>query len=267
MGAELCRLFPEDESIDLTPILKKSKEVARILREKGGRIPAYKGPPRSGATRGRGNSNHTAVRGRKKLFLTSRSKLNSVASHANYKRSGSPYMSRDRSGHHYDRYSSTAAAAEAYVADYMRTMQHQLPPMPYAPPPGYASLLPSPYELPARYYDGLALPEYPHHGDHIPTPPIGGRSAAPTYDKRSYDRSVEEFLWKTSATARPSMVSASSKSSSSYHHQSARDYHQSRGQGHERNNDRERNRGGGGGSARERDYRDRSRSSYRNNRR
>lgn len=254
MGAELCRLFPEDESIDLTPILKKSKEAARVLREKGGRIPAYKGPPRTGAARGRGTNNHASVRGRKKLFLTSRSKLNSVANHVNYKpRSNSPYMSRDRTGHHYDRYSSTAAAAEAYVADYMRTMQHQLPPMPYAPPPGYASLLPSPYELPARYFD----PEY--HGEHIPTPPIG-RAAPPTFDKRSYDRSVEEFLWKTSA--RPPMVSGSSKSATTYHHPSAREYHQGRGQGHERNNDRERSRGGG----RERD-RDRSRSSYRNSRR
>lgn len=241
----------------MTPILKKSKEAARVLREKGGRIPTFKGPPRTGSIRGRGANNHAPVRGRKKLFLTSRSKLNSVASHANYKpfkRSNSPYMGRDRGAHHFDRYSSTAAAAEAYVADYMRTMQHQLPPMPYAPPPGYASLLPSPYELPGRYYDGLTLP---HHGDHIPTPPIGRTATA--YDKRSYDRSVEEFLWKTSA--RPSMVSAPSKSSSSYH-PSARDYHHSRG--NERNNDRERPRGGG---ARERDYRDRSRSSYRNNRR
>ncbi|KAJ6643174.1 YTH domain-containing protein 1 [Pseudolycoriella hygida] len=42
VGAELCRLFPEDESIDLTPILKKSKEAARLLREKGGRVAAYK---------------------------------------------------------------------------------------------------------------------------------------------------------------------------------------------------------------------------------
>lgn len=244
----------------MTPILKKSKEAARILREKGGRVPAaYKGPSRTGAARGRGANNHVSARGRKKLFLTSRSKLNSVASHASYKRSSSEsFLNRDRSGHHYDRYSSTAAA-EAYVADYMRTMQHQLPPMPYAPPPGYASLLPSPYEIPARYFDGI--PEYPHHGDHIPTPPIG--RAAPSYDKRSYDRSVEEFLWKT--TVRPSMVSAPSKTSSSYHHLSAREYHQSRGQGHERNNDRDqRSRGGGG---RERDYRDRSRSSYRNSRR
>lgn len=254
VGAELCRLFPEDESIDLTPILKKSKEAARILREKGGRVPAYKGPTRP--TRGRIPNNHATVRGRKKLFLTSRSKLNSVAG---YKRSGSPYMSRDRSAHHYDRFSSTAAAAEAYVADYMRTMQHQLPPMPYAPPPGYGTLLPSPYELPGRYYDGLPIPDY--HGDHMPTPPIG-RTGPPNYDKRSYDRSVEEFLWKTSA---PKMAASKSSSSSSYHHPSGRDY-RGGAQGatsHERNNDRDRSRGGG----RERDYRDRSRSSYRNSRR
>lgn len=56
-----------------------------------------------------------------------------------FKRSVSPYIKRDRS-HHYERYSSTAAA-EAYVADYMRTMQHQLPPMPYAPPPGFSTNL------------------------------------------------------------------------------------------------------------------------------
>lgn len=245
----------------MTPILKKSKEAARLLREKGGRAPTFKGPPR--VARGRISSNHATIRGRKKLFLTSRSKLNSVA---NYKRPSSPYMGRDRGGHpSFERFSSTAAAAEAYVADYMRTMQHQLPPMPYAPPPGYGSLIPSPYELPGRYYDGLTLPDF--HMDHVPTPPLG-RNAP--YDKRSYDRSVEEFLWKTS-TVRPSMAGGSSKGgSSSYHHSSsssAREYHsRSGGQTHDRNGDRERsNRGGGGG--RERDYRDRSRSSYRNSRR
>lgn len=50
-----------------------------------------------------------------------------------------------------------AAAAEAYVADYMRTMQHQLPPLPpYAAPHPYDSLPPPP--PPPRYYDGLPLP-------------------------------------------------------------------------------------------------------------
>lgn len=43
----------------------------------------------------------------------------------------------------------SAAAAEAYVADYMRSMQHQLPPLPYVAPPGIH---------PASPYDGLAPP-------------------------------------------------------------------------------------------------------------
>lgn len=37
-----------------------------------------------------------------------------------------------------------AAAAEAYVADYMRTMQHQLPPLPPYGPHPYDSLPPPP---------------------------------------------------------------------------------------------------------------------------
>lgn len=278
VGAELCRLFPEDESVDLTPILKKSKEAARVLREKGVRI-AYKGPPRGATTapRGRGggsssSSNAIASRGRKKLFLTSRSKLNSVAAPAGvYKRSASPYVARDhRVAHHWDRYSSTAAA-EAYVADYMRTMQHQLPPMPYAPPPGYTSLLPSPYEAhhpaaPPRYYDGLPMPgEYPSHHEHSVA-----QSRISSYDnKRSYDRSVEDFLWKTSNNAAAAAAVAAASKTNSYHHQ--REYAQQQqhavsGRGHggaavghgrsEHRNDRERTRG------RDRDYRDRSRSSY-----
>lgn len=171
VGAELCRLFEEDDTIDLTPILKKSKESARILREKGIK-PAYKIAPirpnsiGNGSGSGllqRGHRGISSIRGRKKLFLTSRSKLNSVAT-SNVFRSVSPYIKRDRP-HHYERYSSTAAA-EAYVADYMRTMQNQLPPMPYARPPGFTSslLMQSPYDSlppPPRYYDGIPLSEYP----------------------------------------------------------------------------------------------------------
>lgn len=170
VGADLCRLFEEDDTIDLTPILKKSKESARILREKGIK-PAYKIAPirpnsiGNGSGSGilqRGQRSISSIRGRKKLFLTSRSKLNSVAT-SNVFRSVSPYIKRDRP--HYERYSSTAAA-EAYVADYMRTMQNQLPPMPYARPPGFTSslLMQSPYDSlppPPRYYDGIPLSEYP----------------------------------------------------------------------------------------------------------
>lgn len=162
VGAELCRLFEEDDSIDLTPILKKSKESARMLREKGIK-PAYKIAPIRPNSIGNGsgilqrNRGPPSVRGRKKLFLTSRSKLNSVANSSSgiFKRSVSPFLKRDRA-HHYDRTYSSTAAAEAYVADYMRTMQHQLPPMPYAPPPGFASMMQSYDSLPPpppRYYD------------------------------------------------------------------------------------------------------------------
>lgn len=185
-AAELCRLFPEDSRVDLLPILKKSKETARLLREQGVRM-SFKGPAAaaivpggmmassrslggggrqlqlqsaSAAMRGGGSGSgrqQLHQDGRKKLFLTSRSKMNSAefAPSGQYKRNGTPPPyggggsggrdhHRSNSGGngagpsgppHWDRYSSTAAA-EAYVADYMRTMQHQLPPMPYAPPPG-----------------------------------------------------------------------------------------------------------------------------------
>lgn len=78
VGAELCRLFEEDDSIDFTPILKKSKESGRILREKGVK-PSYKITPIRPSAVGNGSSGtiqrrvNTTIRGRKKLFLTSRS--------------------------------------------------------------------------------------------------------------------------------------------------------------------------------------------------
>lgn len=83
---------------------------------------------------------------------------------------------------------STTAAAEAYVADYMRTMQYQLPPMPMNPPANFPGSLPP--ALP-RYYDGVpTIPDYP-------PPPIRNHaplasSSSSNYDKRSYD----EFMWK-----------------------------------------------------------------------
>lgn len=83
---------------------------------------------------------------------------------------------------------STTAAAEAYVADYMRTMQHQLPPMPYAPPhdfPGFGSSIPP--NLP-RYYDGIPTRAPPIIPDY-PPPTIHSRNqpSSSNYDKRSYD--------------------------------------------------------------------------------
>lgn len=315
VGAELCRLFPEDDAVDLTPILKKSKEAARLLREKGVRH-AYKGPPPGGqlparaalmaatasaTNRGRSGGHSTRgggipvsgggggpVRNNKNIFLTSRSKMNSGGGGGGviYKRSASPYGMQPRgdhrmsaAAHHWDRYSSTAAA-EAYVADYMRTMQHQLPPMPYAPPPGYTSLLPplSPYEAahhpappppppPPRYYDGLPMPGSEYHDS---TRIVASSSS---YDpKRSYDRSVEEFLWKTSDRTGGGGVAPNAYHHNHHHHHreyaaaaaaaaaahqtsSSSSRHAARS---EQRSDRER----ASRSGRERDYRERSRSSY-----
>ena len=54
MGEEVARLFPEDRAVDLTPVLRKSKEAARKHRAKGG---ASKTGPLGGrgrVVRGRG---------------------------------------------------------------------------------------------------------------------------------------------------------------------------------------------------------------------
>lgn len=191
VAEELCRLFPEDDGIEITPILRLAKEAAKkngLRGRDGHRHPKARMPIAARSSsfnyRGRGSSYS-----RRKFFLTTRGLTSSGSS---YRRSVSP-RSRDRFSF-YDRDSPrpyTAAAAEAYVADYMRTMQHQLPPLPYVPPAGLYST--SHYDTlppPPRYYEGLPLPEYP-----------ASRISSYT-DKRSYDRSVDEFLWRTSDRSR-----------------------------------------------------------------
>lgn len=190
VAEELCRLFPEDDGIEITPILRLAKEAAKknSLRGRDGqRHPKARMPIAARSSfgyRGRGSSF-----ARRKFFLTSRGLTSSSSS---YRRSVSP-RSRERFSF-YERDSPrtyTAAAAEAYVADYMRTMQHQLPPLPYVPPPGlYSSSHYDTLPPPPRYYDGLPLPDYP-------TSRINSYS-----DKRSYDRSVDEFIWRTSDRSR-----------------------------------------------------------------
>lgn len=262
IGVELCRLFPEDESVDLTPVLKKSKESARVLKEKG-ITPSYKtGPTRANSIGASGNmlqrlrtGSTSSIRGRKK-FLTSRSKLSklNIGKPSILNRAVSPYVKRDRP-HHWERYSSTAAA-EAYVADYMRTMQHQLPPMPYAPPPGFASMLQSAYEAlpppPPRYYDGVPLGEYPvqHHLAAAPS------RSAPAYDDRAYERPGDKFPWNNNDRAKAATAPG-------YHH---REYHHTSSV-RERINVREHVPDRDRGRDRDHEYRDRNYLSRRNRRR
>lgn len=126
--------------------------------------------------------------GHKKVFLTKRLNNGPLNKKPMYNRM------LPMKGHHPGRFGgSTTAAAEAYVADYMRTMQHQLPPMPYAPPhdfPGFGSSIPP--ALP-RYYDGIParapiIPDYPPPA----IQPRNQPSSSSNYDKQSYD----EFMWK-----------------------------------------------------------------------
>lgn len=202
VAEELCRLFPEDEGIEMTPILRKSKEAAKLVRPRSSsyRRESYSSS-RSNRFSSSSRSSSFGFRGRgpsfnrgRKVFSGARSRLSQ--SGGVYKFSSSRHRERlppmwfgsSRDG---SRPFGAAAAAEAYVADYMRSLQHQLPPMPYAPPPGVFSGSPTPYDSipPPRYYDGLPLPLPEYH----PLPPRSNGYP----DKRSYDRSVDEFLWRT----------------------------------------------------------------------
>ncbi|KAH8349685.1 hypothetical protein KR084_004270, partial [Drosophila pseudotakahashii] len=228
IGAELCRLFPEDEQIELTPILKKSKETARVMREKGIHV-IYK-PPRSLSSRGHGGGGGGRGGGRGAGHdqlgpMRHKRSYHGPPHHRPYrhhhgmglppgggfKRSGSPYRQMgggagappggpgDMTMPAWERYMSSAAAAEAYVADYMRNMHGQLPPLPFVPPfaqlpmpgagAGAAGALPpgaaAMYEQlppPVRYYDGPGAPPLP---DYPPPqrPPPPGFDKAPSYEE------------------------------------------------------------------------------------
>ncbi|ALC38663.1 YT521-B, partial [Drosophila busckii] len=244
IGAELCRLFPEDEQIELTPILRKSKETARVMREKGIHV-IYKAP-RSLSTRGHGHGggrgNRIGPMRHKRNYghqepphhhHNQRSYRHHQQHHhqqhhhphhgndgwgnGGFKRSGSPYRqmsgsgggggggSGDMSMPSWERYMSSAAAAEAYVADYIRNMHGQLPPLPFVPsfgqmpmpgaagaalPPGAPTSMYEQVPPPVRYYDGPGAPPLPDY----PPPPQPMRPPPPGFDKSP---SYEDFAaWK-----------------------------------------------------------------------
>jgi YTH domain-containing protein 1 len=200
------RLFPEDETIEMMPILKKSKEMSKQLREKG-ITSNFRRPtnPRNGIRPphrgGRGDVRRLSRGGPRKPFSSSRRLIGGPPPHRK------PIFNRmlpmkGRYG------SSTTAAAEAYVADYMRNMQNQLPPMPYAPPHDFPGAFPPAFP---RYYDGIPtrapiIPDYPP-----PALPNRSQAASSTnFDKRSYD----EFMWKNSKNRNGGGPSRTSRDSS-----------------------------------------------------
>lgn len=77
VAEELCRLFPMDEGIDMTPILRKSKEAARLVRPRVTHTvrrrealppppppPHIRPLPRSFGTAGRAGHNNSHISGR-----------------------------------------------------------------------------------------------------------------------------------------------------------------------------------------------------------
>ncbi|XP_066996788.2 YTH domain-containing protein 1 isoform X2 [Anabrus simplex] len=159
VAEELCRLFPMDEGIDMTPILRKSKEAARILRPRS--HGSHSRPlHRSFGGPGRGHSHNTGSRGRRSRHLEE-------SYEPRPKRSRGPSM---------------------YLQPYFKDHRRERSPGRYSVPqrdryngPPFVDSMPPP----PRYYEGPPLPEYP-------STVRSSRS-----EKRSYDRSVEEFLRRT----------------------------------------------------------------------
>lgn len=145
VAEELFRLFPEDEGIDMTPILRRSKQASRRAHLSSGKKRQKISPPR-------------------------RSPLRSVP--------------RGR----YPRMPSMNGNARTDFSRFRRPEElaflHGLPPLPPGPPGMYPprdfDLHPLQPSLP-RYYDGVP-----------PLPAFLG-----SHEKRSYERSVDEFLWRT----------------------------------------------------------------------
>lgn len=175
VAQELCKLFPEDDAIEMLPVLKKSKEAGRILREKGvkpvvNRKPYIRMPPMRGGRGGGGGSSLRGGRGappNRKFIPGKRGGPGPPG--LPFRKPGPGFPPKNRLT--WDKRYSTSAAAEAYVADYMRQMQHQLPPLPYAPPPGFLPPLDGlPPPLP-RYYDAGLPHDYAGSSNRPPPPP------------------------------------------------------------------------------------------------
>ncbi|XP_046407178.1 YTH domain-containing protein 1-like isoform X2 [Ischnura elegans] len=168
VAEELCRLFPLDEGIDLTPILRKSKEASRLLRpghtwrrDEVTNQPA----PRFFEGRGREIGRERRRHLDENCFVEPRSRLND--SYRENVRDRSPLrLSRSRERHYNPNYYnySRGGHSTSHLPFYSSPQ--------FDPPP------------PIRYYDGIPSPDY------------SLRSSR--QDKRSYDRSVDEFLKRTS---------------------------------------------------------------------
>ncbi|XP_069978637.1 YTH domain-containing protein 1 isoform X2 [Penaeus vannamei] len=214
VAEELCRLFPKDDGVNLTPVLHKSKRAARVARARGPlRRPLQpagdrRGRPRErGNFRGRGDVSFSRGGGRRRRYEGEdygprvkrlrgppnfRGRTEKSASYTRERvRERSPvYRSvpRRESATYNGTSSHKLESSFQTYQDFMREMRDfhsrapsNLPPMAFPPPPPFDPI------GPPRYYDGPPLPEYP--------------SSRSRSEKRQsadpYDRSVDEFLQRT----------------------------------------------------------------------
>ncbi|KAK8722193.1 hypothetical protein OTU49_012316 [Cherax quadricarinatus] len=210
VAEELCRLFPKDEGINLTPVLHKSKRAARVARARGPlRRPLQstgdrRGRPRErGSFRGRGDIGFSRGGGRRRRYEGEDygPRVKRLRGPPNFRgrteKPGNTYnreRMRERSPVYRSvprregsSYNGTSSHKLTYQ-DFMREMRDfhsrapsNLPPMAFPPPPPFDPI------GPPRYYDGPPLPEYPASRSRSEKRP----SADP------YDRSVDEFLQRT----------------------------------------------------------------------
>jgi len=190
VGEELGRLFTEDKSVDLTPVLRKSKEAARKHRAKsgaaksgpiGGRhrvVRAGAGRGRGGPDGGRGRGGRDGGRGQRRPRYESSGDRGKYSRYEDDRHRAEPRY-RDRSG---ERYRDSRDYSE-----YLRSLAGHPPHYSHYPP----QYLPPP--PPPRYYEGQSLSSSHYQ-----------RSLYDVYDERSrsYDRSVDDFLRRTAGIDR-----------------------------------------------------------------
>jgi len=204
VAEELCRLFAEDNSVDMTPILRRSKEAARSeqrlksgLKKNGpiGGMPHSRGG--RGGMGGRGGG-FGGDRGRKRgrydddYHGPPRHKFPRYDDRRRVGPPPSQYRTARPSPP--SRYESQIDSRHRAYTDYLRSLAS------HAPPPAYSSYTtdyshhhaePSSYppQAPPRYYDG-------------PPVPSDYRTSRVDERSRSYDRSVDEFLRRTADRSR-----------------------------------------------------------------
>lgn len=188
IGEKLCRLFPEDDSVDMTPVLRKSKEAIKNRRGSDSSKSLYTSKYRSKMLQ-----NHRNLKDRKPMLNRTRDGGRITKHYKNRPIIPKNFQDMQNKGPLRGR---VMTSIETYVKRFGHTLRPPLPlPFLHPPPPGemfpphFGHLpLPQPPILP-RYYD--PVPAFPPHFpklNHLPP------------NKHLYDRSVEEFLRKTRET-------------------------------------------------------------------